>query len=66
MKRPTIAQVARKDLLDCVEALLAHVIGRRVRYPGTLAQARPRLLETPSSRAFAPMTDGTMLLLPLK
>jgi hypothetical protein len=39
-------QVARKGLLDCVEALLAHELGHHVRYPGTLAiEARLRLLE---------------------
>jgi hypothetical protein len=36
----------KKDLLDCVEGILAHELGHHVRYPGTLAVlARLRLME---------------------
>lgn len=39
-------QIEKHDLVDCVEALLAHEIGHHVRYPGTLAvEARMRMLE---------------------
>ena len=38
--------IAKHELGDCIEALLAHEIGHHVRYPGTLAtEARMRLLE---------------------
>ncbi|MEQ8785347.1 MAG: hypothetical protein RIC55_03575 [Pirellulaceae bacterium] len=38
--------IARHDLFDCVEGLLAHEIGHHVRYPGTLVvEARMRMLE---------------------
>ncbi len=52
------AQVARKGLFDCVEALLAHEIGHHVRYPGTLAvEARLRLLE----KSLIPVPDYSTL-----
>lgn len=38
--------IAKHDLLDCIEALLAHEIGHHVRYPGTLVvEARMRMLQ---------------------
>jgi hypothetical protein len=39
-------QIREKNLIDCVEAILAHEVGHHVRYPGSLAvEARLRLLE---------------------
>ncbi len=41
-------QIREKDLIDCIEALLAHEVGHHVRYPGSLAvDARLRLIERP-------------------
>ncbi len=43
LNRPMIVQ---QNLVDCVEALLAHEIGHHVRYPGSLVvEARMRMLE---------------------
>jgi hypothetical protein len=40
--------IREKELVDCLEAILAHEVGHHVRYPGTLAvNARLRLLEKP-------------------
>lgn len=50
--------IREKNLLDCVEALLAHEIGHHVRYPGTLTtQARLRLLE----KAILPLDDYSVV-----
>lgn len=38
--------IAKHELFDCIEGLLAHEIGHHVRYPGTLiVEARMRMLE---------------------
>lgn len=51
-------RILEKDLVECVEALLAHEVGHHVRYPGTLqVHARLRLLE----RSLLPFDDYSLI-----
>lgn len=52
------SQVLQYDLMDCLEAIVAHEIGHHVRYPGTLAvHARLHLME----KSLIPIEDYSVI-----